>query len=722
MLRSRFLSTLSLCTVLLSVCVTLYAQDTQVPIMTHIETDGTVGPNGIPKEPMKLESGPDQQQYPIDAKLGQIERGNLFHSFREFNIGTGDTATFLPPEESVSEKNIPITNVISRVTGGHRSDIDGTLKSEIPDADVYLINPAGIMFGPNASLNVPGSLHVSTAGELHLADGGKFNATIPSNSLLTVAPPSAFGFVDNQLTSSITINGSYLSVHEGKEMSFIGGKIEIDGSVLGAEEPEKATSGRINLAAVEAKGQVMLIKPTEAEPNLTPDLIVEPSQTQKGEIKISNSNLIMGGEQGGQIFIRAGQLFLGKTSFLYADTWGDKPSLIDIAVDENIEVTESSEISIFDKPNTTAQGSLIKISAKNIKFNGVDSYQLNSNDPKNPTLLQNITDPKVFVEKLSWLYNISPEEANSLREDKFFQDSVKKLLEDSENNGTEISFDMVVEKLGRENVAGKYHRILSTTFSKIVNRSVSQKEAAGIQITADNLTINTGSVSSYTEGDGSAGNITVTADKVTLQEFGQLEATSSGKGNAGNINLVNVNNVLLEGDSRITTEATQARGGNITLDVRDEIHLFNSQITAKASGPERNDDAGNLTISGNHKFLWLVKGSALLASAEGGRGGNINLSAKYVLGPIMVNAGTDHRNDMLRNGNSVIDATSKENIKGTVEFKGQLWEPNTPMTSLKFAENNFSLNRCAYPDRSGKRSYFIINARDILPRSPEDLR
>jgi len=550
----------------------LYIYDTQAE--TGIETDGTLGE-------ARVLAGPD---YAINADLGQQRKGNLFHSFREFNIGTGDTATFRPPE---GEGNIPITNVISRVTGGHRSDIDGTLKSEIPNADVYLINPAGIMFGPNASLDVPGSLHVSTAGELHLADGGKFNAIIPSNSLLTVAPPSAFGFLDNQQTSSITINESYLNVHEGKEMSFIGGKIEIiNGSVLGETKSKEDISGRINLVAVEAKAQVMLIKPTEAEPDLKSDLIVAPSQAQKGEIKISDSNLKLRGEQGGQIFIRAGSLFLEQATFLYADATGDKPSLIDIAVDENMEVADSSEISIFDDVNTTAQGSLTKISAKNIDFHGIEPYQLTN------VLLPEIVE--LSAEELSAAYHqyISLEEANLLKEDEFLQTSVKGLLEDSEKDGTEVSFDMVVEKLRRENVAGKYHRILSTTFSKIVNRSVSQKEAAGIQITADNLTINTGSVSSYTEGDGSAGNITVTADKVTLQEFGQLEATSSGKGNAGNINLVNVNNVLLEGDSRITTEATQARGGNITLNVRDRLVLFNSKITAKAW-----DNGGNLTIN-----------------------------------------------------------------------------------------------------------------------------
>jgi len=81
-----------------------------------------------------------------------------------------------------------VQNIISRVTGGNPSSIDGTLRSTIPNADWYFLNPYGIMFGPNAKLDVQGGFHASTADYLRLSDGGRFEVRTPQNSLLTVAP------------------------------------------------------------------------------------------------------------------------------------------------------------------------------------------------------------------------------------------------------------------------------------------------------------------------------------------------------------------------------------------------------------------------------------------------------------------------------------------------------------------------------------------------------
>src|SRR5262249_5596107 len=80
---------------------------------------------------------------------------NLFHSFDRFSVGTGDTASFTGPTG--------IANILSRVTGGQRSDIDGRIQSGIAGANLYLLNPSGVLFGQNATLSVRGSFHVSTA-------------------------------------------------------------------------------------------------------------------------------------------------------------------------------------------------------------------------------------------------------------------------------------------------------------------------------------------------------------------------------------------------------------------------------------------------------------------------------------------------------------------------------------------------------------------------------
>jgi filamentous hemagglutinin family protein len=92
-----------------------------------------------------------------------------------------------------------VSNVISLVTGGNPSNIDGLIRSTIPNADMYFLNPYGIMFGPHAQLDVQGSFQASTADYLRLGDDGRFDARHPSESLLTVAPVSAFCFFTNRL-------------------------------------------------------------------------------------------------------------------------------------------------------------------------------------------------------------------------------------------------------------------------------------------------------------------------------------------------------------------------------------------------------------------------------------------------------------------------------------------------------------------------------------------
>ncbi len=158
--------------------------------------------------------------FDIGAALGTQAGANLFHSFTHFNINTGESATFSGPAS--------IDNVISRVTGGSLSNIDGLLSSTIPGADVFLINPSGILFGPNASLDVDGSFHASTADQIRFPDAGVFDATNPGATVLSVAEPSAFGFLDNN-PGSITVDRADLAVPVGATLSLVGGDISISG-------------------------------------------------------------------------------------------------------------------------------------------------------------------------------------------------------------------------------------------------------------------------------------------------------------------------------------------------------------------------------------------------------------------------------------------------------------------------------------------------------------
>jgi filamentous hemagglutinin family protein len=265
----------------------------------QITLDGSLGLRG----PLQ---GPN---YRISAELGQIRGSNLFHSFGEFNVSPGGSATFAGPTT--------IANIVSRVTGGQPSSIDGVLRSEIAGANLYLLNPSGVMFGPNASLDVSGSFHVSTADFLRFADGATFAANLGQESVLTVASPTAFGFLGSNPVG-ITIRGSSLQVSEGKALSVVGGDVQIVGGKL------VAPSGRIQTASAASPGEV-IFSPLE----LAPDLRVD-SFARLGRLEIAQGALLDasgvsaagGGGPGGTVLIRSGRLLVDRSSIL-ANTMGD---------------------------------------------------------------------------------------------------------------------------------------------------------------------------------------------------------------------------------------------------------------------------------------------------------------------------------------------------------------------------------------------------------------
>ena len=104
--------------------------------------------------------------YTIPDELGQQHGSNLFHSFGAFNVHTGESATFTGPDS--------VTNIISRVTGGNPSSIDGVLHSDMTGANLYLLNPQGVILGPNATLDISRSVHISTADVLRFADRNSY--------------------------------------------------------------------------------------------------------------------------------------------------------------------------------------------------------------------------------------------------------------------------------------------------------------------------------------------------------------------------------------------------------------------------------------------------------------------------------------------------------------------------------------------------------------------
>lgn len=252
----------------------------------EVVTDGTLGA-------VARLTGPDVT---VPARLGQRRGANLFHSFARFGVEAGGRVTFKGPEG--------LENVIGRVTGGEASRIDGTLASSVPGADLWLLNPAGIMFGAGARLDVQGSFHASTAGELRFEDGAVFSALDPSGSALSVAPPQAFGFLG--APTGITVDGSLLEVPAGEALSLTGGPIDVAGGKL------RAAAGTVALAAMAGPGEVPALGETA-------------TGAATGNITLSGGARVAArGDGGGTIHIRGGQIVIAKSN-VFADNTGAAP-------------------------------------------------------------------------------------------------------------------------------------------------------------------------------------------------------------------------------------------------------------------------------------------------------------------------------------------------------------------------------------------------------------
>ena len=180
-------------------------------MLAEVIRDGTIGPDRSVQP-----TGPD---YHISEALGELRGGNLFHSFAEFDLSQNQSAIFTGPEG--------IDNIITRVTGPNASLIDGRLSANF-NADLYIMNPHGILFGPHARLDLHGSFYASTAERLKFSNGEVFGAIPESDPpLLSISPPEQFGFLGasaapielhgSRLESShaVTLNADSIALSEG---------------------------------------------------------------------------------------------------------------------------------------------------------------------------------------------------------------------------------------------------------------------------------------------------------------------------------------------------------------------------------------------------------------------------------------------------------------------------------------------------------------------------
>lgn len=173
--------------------------------------------------------------FTVPQTLGSVRGSNLFHSFARFGVAAGERATFTTTDAG-------LRNVITRVTGGQASAIDGGLKLDAAAGSrpaFWFINPAGVMVGAGAQIDVPGSLHLSTAPQLQMADGTVWD-TRGGTSTLSVAAPERFGFLGPQ-AAALRWSDTALTLQPDSTLVLAGGTVSVQRSVLAAP------GGRIEL-------------------------------------------------------------------------------------------------------------------------------------------------------------------------------------------------------------------------------------------------------------------------------------------------------------------------------------------------------------------------------------------------------------------------------------------------------------------------------------------
>ena len=627
MIANRFLH----CIFILFMALFLYAS---LASLGHAEItlDGTLGPGG----PL---SGPD---FMIPAEVGGQVGGNLFHSFGRFNVNTGESATFNGPNS--------VKNIIGRVTGGSSSTINGLLRSEIPGADLFLINPAGIMFGPNAQLDVQGSFHAGTADFVSLGENGRFDAVEPDKSLLTVAPPSAFGFLGEN-PAGIFVREADLEVPKGKTLSLIGGDIEIIGGRLAAP------SGQINIASVSTQGKLVL-----DTSNLGMD-----SFEELGEIDISQgANIDVSGGGGEGIFIRGGVFALSEDSVINssnisADPGGD----ISITTTDSVSISGGSVVgsTTFDHGNAGN----ISISAPTLKIESMDENAQRQSGLITSTIGDgNAGDIELKI-------NESIEISGNSR---IFTSTAAagSLLGLSPNKG---NAGKILIETGGLNLRDGATIDSSSFLSEGVGGNISIKANESVTISGHPIMGVSSCISARSNGSGKSGNIEIFAPALKIEDGCQISTTTVGDGNAGQITL-DVGTIELTNGAQLTSESGfqdalgnvflgTGQAGNITVTATDAASLSGwSKITTSTMG---DGNAGQITL--NSKSLELSQSSGIYNTsgsvdamgnimAGTGRAGDITITVDDV---ITLSSGTWISNATVKGDGGTVSVTTPSILK-----------------------------------------------------------
>ncbi|MGE0642902.1 MAG: filamentous hemagglutinin N-terminal domain-containing protein [Nitrospira sp.] len=567
---------------------------------------------------------------------------NLFHSFDQFIIGVGDVALFLNTTPS-----LPTNNILSRVTGGSPTSIFGTIDtSSYPAANLFFMNPAGIVFGPNATLNVSGSVAFTTANYLRLAEAngsnsGIFHADTTVPSVLTSAPIAAFGFLHPD-PSAIAIEGSTFRMQPGRSIFLVGGdhrfmytnpntggRVSTPNGVTVTGGNFLAPGGQIRIASVTSSGEA-IAGSLDAASNINGQ-----SSTALGEVQISQQSTFNTiGTGGGTIFIRGGHLVID-SSKIFSNTG-------DISLDStSIRIANATQI---------GTGTETKANAGHITLNASGNIDI---------------DSSVFVGSLS---GTSTGNAGNIAINSSHGNlnlSRKATITSQTDTGSGNSGSIII--------GAPRGTILLTERSSIFNHAAGTGALGEILINAHNLQLNTVSkIGGDNFSKPVAGNIMINLDgNLTIAGGSFINTEAFASANSANL-IIKSPSILITGkDSSgsvksgfYTNTFSSGDGGHLLL-FTDNLQLADGgTLSSKSSiGPEGtipSGRGGDISLEGYKNPSTSITidraGSGIFTSAEGiGPAGNIDVRATSLT---IQNGGTISANttgtDKLATGGSII--------------------------------------------------------------------
>lgn len=475
------------------------------------------------------------------------------------------------------------------VTGGNPSNIFGTIQTTgFGNANLFLMNPAGIIFGPNASLNVGGSVTFTTADYMKLVDGVRFKvlANPSADGLLSAAPVAAFGFLGS-IPAAIMVQESQLAVAEGKSLSLVGGDIKITGGTL------TASGGQINLVSLVGRGEALV----------APVGLTIAWKTRRGHIEIKGgtqpedvARLDTSGAEGGAVVIRGGKLSLTRAEVITDAQAANKRG--------GAIVIEATKSAIFD--NVTLRTGPVPLS---------DSHTIEGG----PVLLNAPT-----VRALNLAIDTSGDNAPggnvSIR-----------VADDAAIQNSRISTGPV-DGVGDSGDINMQVDKLTLTESSIISETAGYHSRVGnVVIDVGRLTMRGGGISTGgIEPRVESGDIRVSARDAIVIDRGGISTGNRGVTKGGSIT-VSTPHLTLNHSADINTGTLEAPAGDTSVNVRTLTMVNGGRIRSQASG---DGPPGNINIVASHSISIAGVGvdsrgrevpSGVSTFVAGNRAGSIHL-------------------------------------------------------------------------------------------------